>query len=969
MKKTIFFILLISSFFGQAQTTAIPDPNFEQELINLGIDKDGLNGKVLTADVLGVTYLQLSARNIVDLKGIEDFKDLVFLNCESNKLTSIDISQNTSLGNFFCSANNLTSLDVSKNTALTVLAFDYNRLTSLDVSKNISLTNLICVNNQLTSLDISKNSSLIELYTSNNQLTNLDVSKNKALSILSCRNNKIASLDLSENSSLKIAGISGNLLTNIDISKNLVLSELYCNNNDLSSLNLKNGSNTRLGIIDLTSNPNLACILVDDKVYSDTNWSTKKDPTSRFSTTCNPLLPIILSSTGNQVYCPKTNLKIVTAFDITHDPSDLGAETISVQISSGFVNGQDVLRLSGSHPTITTLWDATAGKLTLSSPTVGTKVAYADFIAAIKDVTFSNSSAAPSGNRSFSISLGQANYLPSTQHYYLFVPDIGITWTDAKVAAETSTYFGLQGYLATLTTLEEAKFAGEQASGAGWIGGSDATTPDVWEWVTGPEAGTVFWNGKGNGSTPNFAYWNKTGADQEPNDYQNRDEKYAHITAPGVGITGSWNDLPNGGDADVTSPYHPKGYVVEYGGTVGDPPAPKIATSTSITIPTITATDPVAKCDSGSFTLEATTTGGTIDWYDQEIGGTFLQTGTTYTTPTLTTTTSYYVQTTGCTGARTKITATINTTLSPPAVLKPLVTICGPGTATLEATTTAGVINWYDMLTGGVLLATGTKYEIPNVTQDKTYYAESKNGYCTNPTRVPVAIKIYIPPTVTDENDLILCELEPLILDAKIAGLDYLWSTGEMGQTIEVKNGGEYSVKITTAAPESCSVIKKFTVTEHFIPKITTINVDETTITINLEKLASYYEYSINGEDYQTSNVFYEVLGGLQKGYVRDTNCSTGDEKSFVVLATPKFFTPNNDGFNDVWEIKGLETFPQATIAIFDRYGKLLKNILPSKPVWDGTFNKEPLPATDYWYILKIDNSTAERRGHFSLKR
>jgi gliding motility-associated-like protein len=266
-------------------------------------------------------------------------------------------------------------------------------------------------------------------------------------------------------------------------------------------------------------------------------------------------------------------------------------------------------------------------------------------------------------------------------------------------------------------------------------------------------------------------------------------------------------------------------------------------------------------------------------------------------------------------------------------------------------------------------LAAGTKYEIPNATQNKIYYAETQNGDCTNPTRVAVEVRVYAQPVVTDENDLVLCESEgKLELDAKLSGLSYLWSTGEMWQTIEVKKGGEYSVKITTAAPESCSATKKFTVTEHFIPKITDINVDETTVTINLEKPASYYEYSTNGEDYQSSNVFYEVQGGLQKGYVRDTNCSTSDEKSFVVIAAPKFFTPNNDGFNDVWEIKGLEKFPQATIVVFDRYGKLLKSILSSRPTWDGTFNKEPLPAADYWYVLKIDNST-ERRGHFSLKR
>lgn len=97
----------------------------------------------------------------------------------------------------------------------------------------------------------------------------------------------------------------------------------------------------------------------------------------------------------------------------------------------------------------------------------------------------------------------------------------------------------------------------------GLIGGSDAKKEGKWKWVTGPENGTIFWNGLSDGSTPNFAFWN-TG---EPN--QMGDEDYAHITAPNVGIRGAWNDLSNTGS--TSGDYQPKGYIVEYGGTPGDP--------------------------------------------------------------------------------------------------------------------------------------------------------------------------------------------------------------------------------------------------------------------------------------------------------------------------------------------------------------------------------------------------------------
>ncbi|NJB70642.1 hypothetical protein GGR42_001104 [Saonia flava] len=280
-------------------------------------------------------------------------------------------------------------------------------------------------------------------------------------------------------------------------------------------------------------------------------------------------MPPEVTATGNQYYCTGDSTPIVETISIT-DSDDTSMDAVYIQISTGYVNGEDLLTLTGTHPNITGSWDAAEGKLSLDGPAL-----LAEFEAAVLAVEYSSSSLTPSGTRQFSITAGLANFLPGTGHYYEYIPSLGITWTNANTAASARTYNGLQGYLATLTSQEEADFSGTQAQGTGWIGGSDAATEGVWQWVTGPEAGTVFWNGAAGGSTPNFAFWNAG----EPNDSAGED--YAHIAHPNVNPNGSWNDLSNTGAG--SGDYQPQGYVVEYGGMSGDPVL-NISDFTTITI-------------------------------------------------------------------------------------------------------------------------------------------------------------------------------------------------------------------------------------------------------------------------------------------------------------------------------------------------------------------------------------------------
>ncbi len=269
MKKILpLLLMLVSSINILAQTTFVPDNNFEQSLINLGYD-NVLDDFVLTANINTITSLNVFNKNIADLTGIEDFVALQLLNCSNNQLTNLDVSQNTALLSLSCYTNQLTSLNVSQNTALTNLSCSSNQLTSLDVSQNTALTTLLCPFNQITSLNVSTSVNLTLLSCLGNNLTSLDLSSNVNLTTLYCNQNNLTSLDLSLNTSLTF---------------------LNCRSNNLSSLDVKNGNNTNVAGFVAKNNPNLLCINVDDQLYSEALWGNNTDVQTNFSEDCSSLV-------------------------------------------------------------------------------------------------------------------------------------------------------------------------------------------------------------------------------------------------------------------------------------------------------------------------------------------------------------------------------------------------------------------------------------------------------------------------------------------------------------------------------------------------------------------------------------------------------------------------------------------------------------------------------------------------------
>lgn len=363
--------------------------------------------------------------------------------------------------------------------------------------------------------------------------------------------------------------------------------------------------------------------------------------------------PPEITAIGNQDYCNNTPISIVTSVSITDsDVADTTLDEISIQISEGYVQNADVLALTGSHPNITWTFRIDEGRLVMAGPAT-----FAEFEAAILAVEFSTTQTVFTSDRRFSINLGNANYLPSTQHYYFYVSSPGITWQNARAAAASQTYFGLQGYLATLTTEEESQLAGEQSAGTGWIGASDEAVEGQWRWVTGPEAGTQFWQGGVTGTPVNgeFSFWNNN----EPNNLG--DEDYAHITAPGIGLPGSWNDLEPTGNPDPSNPYHPQGYLVEFGGLPGDPDI-NLSASTTLRMPRLEAMNSQA-CELEQITLSVITNTDDVIWYSDAGLTNTVNSGETYTTV-LSNTTTFFVSG-SFSGCSEELVETITVTINP----------------------------------------------------------------------------------------------------------------------------------------------------------------------------------------------------------------------------------------------------------------------------------------------------------------
>jgi len=228
----------------------------------------------------------------------------------------------------------------------------------------------------------------------------------------------------------------------------------------------------------------------------------------------------------------------------------------------------------------------------------------------------------------------------------------------------------------------------------------------------------------------------------------------------------------------------------------------------------------------------------------------------------------------------------------------------------------------------------------------------------------------------------------------------YQWfnSTGDLlmsGATLNLdainsvditRNGVEYSV-VATDVVTNCTGVRKFVLKKSSIATLTDedvvtieFNSPDNSITIDTSNLGEGdYEFALDhasdSRSFQDDPTFSNLLGGVYTLLINDKNGCGQISKQVFLLDYPKFFTPNNDGQNDVWKLTGVDSssFTASPIQIYDRFGKVVAIINPTqREGWDGLYNNEMLPSSDYWFVVSLTDKKGEtkvHRGHFSLIR
>lgn len=261
-----------------------------------------------------------------------------------------------------------------------------------------------------------------------------------------------------------------------------------------------------------------------------------------------------------------------------------------------------------------------------------------------------------------------------------------------------------------------------------------------------------------------------------------------------------------------------------------------------------------------------------------------------------------------------------------------------------------------------------------NVSNPQTIYVRVQHKtiticYATTFFKIFAGIKPILDPVTP----VIVCEGSFKTLTAQAGFAGYEWSTGATTQSINVTQAGTYTVTVKNVYEDfSCDASIDYVVEASSKPDIQTIDTSDWSSNSNSVTIivtgSGLYSYSLDNIHFQSSNTFTDLRPDRYTVYVRDEKGCGADMKAFILFYYPKYFTPNGDGYNDTWQIPYSSEEPNMVVDIYDRFGKFIIRLKGGDDGWDGTYNGNPLPSTDYWFALTRQDGTLYRE-HFSLKR
>ncbi|SHE43829.1 T9SS type B sorting domain-containing protein [Chryseobacterium sp. OV279] len=234
-----------------------------------------------------------------------------------------------------------------------------------------------------------------------------------------------------------------------------------------------------------------------------------------------------------------------------------------------------------------------------------------------------------------------------------------------------------------------------------------------------------------------------------------------------------------------------------------------------------------------------------------------------------------------------------------------------------------------------------------NITSVHTYYVRFQSSAgCPNTGSLKLTLKT--PKKSTTLHNQVVCSVEKVILDAGPGFSSYLWSNGATTQSITVGVGNYY----VDLGFNGCIYRQTVSVTTAQGPSITKIEVSNSNATVYVTGGTPPYQYSLDGINYQTSNVFMGLSRGIHKVYVLGSDGCFPVTKEFLVLNLVNAITPNGDGLNDVLNYSDLRIKQNVIIEVADRYGMSVYKSSDKNYIWDGKVNGRNLPTGTYWYVI-----------------